>query len=147
MKTISLGVCSLWQPGRTVWVFLFAYTLEICHMSLAMTRLKVIVCFCSYPYRHHSVFTQACNHSNGAVNIPHAKYTSPTQFCATFMAFFLQCSEFIIQLQIRIRYALRHSFFLRLKMFRSISKFVFPVCVFFFFFWNFAKSLHQIRCY
>lgn len=36
-------------------VFLFAYTLENCHMSSTMTRLKVIVCICRlwlpYPYR------------------------------------------------------------------------------------------------
>lgn len=61
-------------------------------MSLAMTRLKVIVCFCSYPYRLHSVFTPTCNHSNGGVNTPYAKkhtirYSHTTQF-ATFMAFF-----------------------------------------------------------
>lgn len=38
--------------SMSVNVFLFAYSLEICHMSLTMTRLKVIVCaFVPYPYR------------------------------------------------------------------------------------------------
>lgn len=60
-------------------VFLFAYTLEICHMSLTMTRLKVIVRFCSYPYRigSHSVWVLfGFETIRSAVKSPHAKNTN-----------------------------------------------------------------------
>lgn len=56
-------------------VFLFAYTLEIGHMSLTMTRLKVIVCIPTlatiiYPYRS-PIFTKLRLLARG----PYAKKT------------------------------------------------------------------------
>lgn len=131
MKTILLGVCSLWMPKHwqyewSVYVFLFAYTLEICHMSLTMTRLKVIVCFCSYPYRFvYSMF---------------ARHTKPLKQCTNEPAwqnnsFFLNKMKFQLFLTSQKK---KHFTFLFIW---SFSHHFFLVAVFFLWIINLKKKI------